>query len=117
MSAFSNQGRTQADAGGATAEFAIILPTVALLAALLIGIAAQQMQAGALAQKVGLLARAVELGRSDQQLLQLAKSMGVGAAISNRNGLVCIGASTAFRALGFALGSAHEQACALRPGY
>lgn len=117
MRRFSDVGRTQADSGGATAEFAIILPTVALLAALFIGMAVQQMHAGALAQKVGLLARAVELGRSDQQLLQLAKSIGVGATISKRNGLVCIGATAKYQIRTIPLGVINEQACALRPGY
>lgn len=105
------------DAGGATAEFAIILPAVALLAALFIGVAAQQIRAGELSQKVGLLARAAEMGRDDGQLQQLAKSLGVAVTISNRNGLVCIGASAEFRMTSFSLGSAREQACALRPGY
>jgi hypothetical protein len=104
------------DSGGATAEFTILLPAAVLIAAAMIGVAGQQLQAGSLGQKVGLLARAVELGRTDAQLRQLAESLGVQVSIASRSGLTCIEANTQYKILGVPFGAGTSSACGLRPG-
>lgn len=113
----SNQRfRESAEGGGATAEFAILLPFAILIVAALIGVAAQQLQAGSLEQKVGLLARAVELGQTDQQLRQLAQRLGVEVNLENQDSVVCITANSHYSLAGVSLGIGKNQACGLRPG-
>jgi hypothetical protein len=108
--------RKSADGGGATAEFAILLPAAVLIAATLLGVATQQLQAGSLGQKVGLLARAVELGQTDQQLQQLAQRLGVEVNLENQDSVVCITANSHYSLAGVSIGIGKTQACGLRPG-
>lgn len=105
------------DFGGVTAEFAITLPAVVAITALLIGVGSLQFQAAAVGQRVGLLARAVELGKTDQELKSLASQLGLAATITGKDGLVCVESPVDFRLAGFDFGSSTARACGLRPGF
>jgi len=102
--------------GSATAEFAVILPAALLIAVALIGVAGQQLRAGALAQKVAVIARAVELGRTDDQLRQLGQSLDIAVSFTHLDGLVCVSGTTQNQMGVMALGLNQARACALRPG-
>ena len=111
--------RQNRESGSATAEFAILFPIVAvgLVAAIgVFGAAAQDFQ---LTQNAGVLARAVELGKTQQQLAQLAARLHVQLTQfeQSTDGLTCITAQSAVHLLGANLGNMEKRVCALAPGF
>jgi hypothetical protein len=114
MTEYCSRGKP--DGGGATAEFAVLMPAFAGLLVLLIGIAAQQGRGISLQEKLGSLARLVESGQNLSTIRQAGKQLGLSLDITESGGLVCLATEVPVSVLGVTASTQRLTSCGLAPG-
>lgn len=102
--------------GGVTAEFAVLFPSVVLVIVACISISSAQLSLVGSAQKLSTAARAVELGKTNAEVVALGRQLGMRLRLELRGQLVCVENLAQVRVLGLGLFSSNQQQCALPPG-
>lgn len=108
--------KARGSTGAVTAEFAILLPAIAVFLVVGIGAISIQAQQVQLTQQVGLIARLAEAGFTPDQLQARANETGLQLSKANQGDLTCFSAARSASLLGVGLIPLKSEACGLAPG-
>lgn len=107
---------TRYDDGAATAELAILLPSVVFFLVLTLSVIGAQLSEAKMSSGLASLVRALEAGSSPSELRELSGSLKIPFRQSEAGGLTCLTAGKDFQILGLNLNHFEQTTCGLAPG-